>query len=55
MPLLWAVRNGHSEIVKLLLEKEGVDVDSKGKYGSTPLSLAAEIGRSWPSLPEARA
>ncbi|KAH0562831.1 hypothetical protein GP486_002538 [Trichoglossum hirsutum] len=44
-PLLWAARNGHLEVVKLLLDKGGVDLDSKDtRYGRTPLSWAAEDG-----------
>jgi signal recognition particle subunit SEC65 len=43
-PLSWAARNGHSEIVKLLLEKDGIDVNSMDNYGRTPLSRAAENG-----------
>ncbi|EHK42207.1 hypothetical protein TRIATDRAFT_146818, partial [Trichoderma atroviride IMI 206040] len=35
-PLLWAVRNGHEAVVKLLLAT-GQDIDSKDKYGQTPL------------------
>jgi Ankyrin repeat len=27
-PLLWAARNGHEAVVKLLLAKDGVDPDS---------------------------
>ena len=46
-PLSWAAENGHSEVVKLLLEKEGIDLDSKDiEYGQTPLSWAAENGHS---------
>jgi hypothetical protein len=43
-PLPWAAENGHEAVVKLLLEKEGVGVDSKAKNGRTPLSWAAENG-----------
>ena len=38
-----AAGNGHEEVVKLLLEK-GAELESKDKYGKTPLSLAAEMG-----------
>jgi ankyrin repeat protein len=40
---LWAARNGHEEVVKLLLEK-GADAESKSSYDWTPLSWAAENG-----------
>ena len=40
---LEAVHNGNSEIVKALLE-DGVSVDSKDPYGSTPLMIAARSG-----------
>ena|SRR5947209_3420468 len=44
-PLAWTARNRHEAVVKLLLDKEGVDPDSKDTiYGQTPLSLAAESG-----------
>jgi ankyrin repeat protein len=32
-----AARNGHEEVVKLLLAVDGVDLDSKDKGGRTPL------------------
>lgn len=41
-PLLWAARNGHDGVVKMLLETSKVDADSKDKYGQTPLSWAAK-------------
>ena len=43
-PLHWASRNGHHQIVELLLAK-GAEVDVESLYGSTPLHLAAEYGR----------
>jgi ankyrin repeat protein len=44
-PLFLAVRNRHREVVELLLEKEGVDVNFKdSQYSQTPLSWAAENG-----------
>jgi ankyrin repeat protein len=30
--------NGHEAVVKLLLAEDGVDPDSKDRYGQTPLS-----------------
>ena len=36
--------NGHEAVVKQLLAKHGVDVDSKSKSGLTPLSWAARNG-----------
>ncbi|KAF2183575.1 ankyrin [Zopfia rhizophila CBS 207.26] len=45
-PLLWAARNGHEAVVKLLLAKDVVDPDSEDTYfGQTPLSWAAERGQ----------
>jgi ankyrin repeat protein len=37
MPLLWAAERGREAMVKQLLEAEA-DVESKDKYGQTPLS-----------------
>ncbi|KAK5635619.1 hypothetical protein RRF57_011331 [Xylaria bambusicola] len=42
-PLSWAARNGHEEIVQLLVEK-GADIESKDSIGRTPLLWAAEEG-----------
>ncbi|RYP53460.1 hypothetical protein DL770_010991 [Monosporascus sp. CRB-9-2] len=39
-PLLWAARNGYTEIVQLLLDS-GAKIGAKDKYGRTPLSWAA--------------
>jgi len=42
-PLAWAARNGHKEVVKILLRQ--ADVNSKsGLFGNTPLSYAAANG-----------
>ena len=44
-PLSWAAENGHEGIVKLLLEREGVNPDIPDtEYGQTPLLWAARNG-----------
>ncbi|PVH69381.1 hypothetical protein DL98DRAFT_439187 [Cadophora sp. DSE1049] len=43
-PLSWAAAKGYEAVVKLLLERNDVDVDSRDNIGQTPLSLAAEYG-----------
>ena len=56
-PLAWASRNGHGEVVKILLEG-GADPNKLCDSGRTPLSLAASYGHeqcSQPSRPDARA
>jgi ankyrin repeat protein len=42
LPLSRAARNGHYAVVELLLAKDGVSLNSKDKYGRTPLRWAAE-------------
>ena len=42
-PLSWAARQGYTEIVDLLLEKDSIEVQDK--YGLTPLSWAARAGQ----------
>lgn len=39
-----AASSGHEDLVKLLIETDGVDVDPQGEDGNTPLSLAASRG-----------
>ena len=44
-PLLWAAKNGHKAVVKLLLAAEGVDVNvADGEYGRTPLAWTTVRG-----------
>src|SRR6202043_1169046 len=43
-PLWWAATNGHEAVAKLLLDKEGVDPDSKDPNGRTSLWWAAMKG-----------
>ena len=42
-PLGWAARGGHKDVVKLLLEKEGIQGDSTDSRHRTPLAHAAQI------------
>jgi len=43
-PLLWAAKNGHDGVVKVLLEWDDVSPDRPNNQGSTPLSWAADNG-----------
>ena len=43
-PLMWAAGGGHEAIVRLLIEKEDIEINAKAKDGRTPLSVAAAIG-----------
>ena len=46
MPLTEAAEHGHSEVVKLLLSLEGVDVnDAPNDFGYTALHCACSEGR----------
>jgi len=45
--LTWAARKGRAEVVKMLLEREGVNPDRADTailYGRTPIPWAAEGG-----------
>ncbi|OCK72965.1 ankyrin, partial [Lepidopterella palustris CBS 459.81] len=44
--LLKAAENGREGIVKLLVEQDDVDINSKDGVGKTPLSWAAKKGRT---------
>lgn len=43
-PVLWAAKNGHDAVVKLLLDRSRIDVDVEDVGGQTALSWAAENG-----------
>ena len=43
-PLSWASQRGHGAVVRLLLTRDDVDVNSKDNDSRTPLSWAAEKG-----------
>ena len=44
-PLAWAAENGHEAVVRLLAQRDDVDVDAKDRrWGQTPLSYAASEG-----------
>jgi ankyrin repeat protein len=44
--LVLASEKGHDSVVKLLLQAEGIEINSKGDlYGQTALSLASQYGR----------
>ena len=44
-PLSWAAEYGHEPVVRMLIEREEVDINSKdNRYEKTPLSWAAEKG-----------
>ena len=43
-PLIWAARNGHEGVVKILLGRGDVDADKPNNSGRTPLSCAASRG-----------
>ncbi|PTB55276.1 hypothetical protein M431DRAFT_46902, partial [Trichoderma harzianum CBS 226.95] len=39
-PLLYAIQEGYSAIVELLLAKSGIDANAMDQYGHSPLELA---------------
>jgi ankyrin repeat protein len=43
-PLIWAAKNGHWPIVKLLLQEPNILADCRDASGETPLYLAAKAG-----------
>jgi len=43
-PLLWAAKNGHEEVVKILLGRDDVNPEKPGQYEKTPLCYAAKNG-----------
>ena len=43
-PLFVAVVNGHDAVVRLLVERDGVDINVKDNVGRTPLSWAVQYG-----------
>ena len=45
-PLVWAARNGHSGVVKMLLGRDDVNSDKPDNNGESPLSGAALNGHS---------
>ena len=42
--VVWAARNGHEGVVKILLGRGNVDLTKPGRNGQAPLSFAAENG-----------
>lgn len=49
-PLLWAARNGHKEVVSILLRSDKTDPNAPDEYLQTPLVWAAGYGRPSTSL-----
>src|SRR5262249_44701671 len=45
-PLHLAARHGHADVVKVLLEQDGISLTVRSGYGQTPLHLAAFHGHT---------
>ena len=43
-PLIWACKNGHREVVELLLEKQDINITKMSSWGMTPLTYASQKG-----------
>ena len=43
-PFSWAAREGHETVVRLLIERDDVDINSRDDLGRTPLSWAVRNG-----------
>ena len=43
-PLSWAAENGHEAVVRLLIERDGININAKDRWGRTALTWAAEEG-----------
>ncbi len=43
-PLFWAAQNGNTQIVELLLNVDGIDVNAKRDTGATALHVACQMG-----------
>jgi ankyrin repeat protein len=43
-PLWIASKIGHARVVQLLLEKNGVDIEARDRFGDTPLTIAVSNG-----------
>ena len=41
--LIFILQEGHTEVVELLLNTPGIDVNAADKWGQTPLRLAAWV------------
>jgi ankyrin repeat protein len=42
--VVWASEDGHDSVVKLLLQADGIDINSKDSWGRTALFWASENG-----------
>ena len=41
--LIFILQEGHTEVVELLLNTPGIDVNAADKWGRTPLNIAADV------------